>query len=139
MSKKFELPVTVYYEDTDAGGVVYHANYLKFAERARTEALNELGFTNTQLVQDMETLIVVRHVEIDHFKPARLEDKLIVSTTLPHVGNSSFQMTQLVCDASSGETLTQIHITLVCVNLDGKAIRIPEILKEAFSECVEAE
>ena len=79
-------PVRIYYEDTDAGGIVYHANYLRLAERARTEALRELGIPHAELVARFNRMLVVRRAKLDYLEPARLDDSLIVLTAPVHVG-----------------------------------------------------
>ena len=119
----------IYYEDTDAGGIVYHANYLKFAERARTEVIRDLGLTNGQLRDDHNILIVVRHIDIDYSATAHLEDELIVESTAPEIGRTSFTMKQIVMrDSLACATLI---VKLVCINKDsGRPVRIPDILKD---------
>src|SRR5687768_16100758 len=92
----FEIPVRVYYEDTDAGGVVFYANYLRFAERGRTEALRSLGFENKSLSDNEGILFVVRRVEADYLAPARLDDMLTIRTRVAEVRNASFTMSQTV-------------------------------------------
>jgi len=119
----------IYYEDTDAGGIVYHANYLKFAERARTEMIRDLGLTNGQLRDDHDVLIVVRHIDIDYSATAHLEDELVVESTVPEIGRTSFTMKQIVMrDSLACATLM---VKLVCINKDsGRPVRIPDILKD---------
>lgn len=120
----------VYYEDTDAGGVMYHANHLKFTERGRTEYLRTLGFLNSDLMSEEGVLFVVRRVEADYLKPARLDDLLIVQTALQTVKNTSFVMKQ---DIMRGEDhLFSMTVLLVCVSKDGKPVGIPAAIKEAF-------
>src|SRR5215471_12514149 len=84
----------VYYEDTDAGGIVYHANYLRFAERARTEALRERGIPHSELVAQFNLMFVVRRAKLDYQRPARLDDTLIVLTTPLDVGRASVTLRQ---------------------------------------------
>ena len=76
MSKEFKHSIKIYYEDTDAGGVVYYSNYLKFLERARTEMLESIGLSNKKLLEDHKTLIIVKSCNIEYITPARLEDKI---------------------------------------------------------------
>src|SRR5471032_1766224 len=90
------LSLRVYYEDTDAGGVVYHANYLKFCERGRTELLRALGFSNKSLSEQRGLLFVVRKLEADYLLPAFLEDELEVRTVIAEIKNASFSMRQEV-------------------------------------------
>src|SRR5665811_1175160 len=86
--------VRVYYEDTDAGGVVYYANYLRFAERARTEALRELGIPHAELVERFNLMFVVRRVEVDYLRAARLDDSLVIETATLAVGGATVLLRQ---------------------------------------------
>jgi len=122
----------VYYEDTDAGGIVYHANYLKFAERARTEMIRDLGLTNGQLRDVHNILIVVRHIDIDYSATAHLEDELIVESTVPEIGRTSFTMKQIVM--RDGLACATLMVKLVCIDKDsGRPVRLPEILKDKIN------
>ena len=131
----FELPVRVYYEDTDAGGVVYHANYLKFFERSRTEFLRDLGFEQDQLLTK-NIAFVVRHCELDFLKPARFNDQLLVSTAILKLKRASMVFEQqIVCQ--QGNLLCKATVVVVSVDIEHmKPIAIPEnILKELKSVC----
>lgn len=96
MNPDFSFPVRVYYEDTDAGGVVYYANYLKFLERARTEFVRELGFEQTDLIEQHQHIIMVRHISIDYKKPALFNDMLNIVTRVTKIGKVSLHMEQQV-------------------------------------------
>jgi len=121
----------IYYEDTDAGGIVYHANYLKYAERGRTEMIRDLGVTNGDLLNDFGIFIVVRHIDIDYSAPSKLEDEITVESSFTEMGNTSFTMLQKV--SVNGLTCATIIVKLVCVGSDsGRPVRIPDILKEKF-------
>lgn len=123
----FIMPVRVYYEDTDAGGVVYYANYLKYAERARTEMLRHLGIESSVL-QDQEGLgFVVRRIEADYIQPARLDDLLEVHLSLTKVGGASMQGVQRI--VRGGEDLVRIDIKLGCMKLSGGPARLPEKIR----------
>lgn len=123
------FPFRIYYEDTDAGGIVYHANYLKFAERARTEMIRHLGITNGELKNDHHVLIVVRHMDIDYSASAYLEDDLMVETTVTDVGRTSFTLKQIIM--RDGHPCAIILVKLVCIDSNtGRPVRIPEILKD---------
>lgn len=125
-----DFPVRIYYDDTDAGGVVYYANYLKFAERARTEYMRSLGFENSKIRHDFGIIIVVKSVEADYLSPARLDDFLTIQTRLLSVKNTSFVMEQ---KAIKNETcIFNMTIVLVCVNEDGRPSKIPDELKKSF-------
>lgn len=125
-----DFPVRVYYDDTDAGGVVYHANYLKFAERARTEYLRSLGFENTQIRDEHGIIIVVKSLEAEYLSPSRLDDFLIVQTRLLSVKNTSFVMEQKAI--RDGICVFSMNIVLVCVNEAGRPSKIPDTVKNSF-------
>lgn len=121
------FPVRVYYEDTDSGGVVYYANYLKFAERARTEMLRSLrnGETNDGIA------FVVRHCTADFQKPARLDDLLDVETTVEEVGGASLVVDQRVRRGST--ELVHLVVRLAAVDSDGRPARLSPSLKAALA------
>jgi acyl-CoA thioester hydrolase len=117
----------IYYEDTDAGGIMYHANYLKFAERGRTEMIREMGLTNGQLRDDHNILIVVRHIDINYSASAYLEDEITVESSVTDVGRTSFTMVQKI--NRSDITCATLIVKLVCINAhSGRPVRIPEDL-----------
>lgn len=130
------MQIRVYYEDTDAGGVVYYANYLKFAERARTELLRTLGFENKTLRDNDGVLLVVHRIEADYLKSARLDDLLTVQTVMDEIRNSSFSMKQVI--TREGVALFNLTVRIVCINLDGRPLRVPEPLKAALSSAAVA-
>jgi acyl-CoA thioester hydrolase len=114
----------VYYEDTDAGGVVYHANYLRFAERARTEALRAAGIPHAALVEHYQRMFVVHRAEIDYLQPARVDDSLVVETRTVAVGGASVVLRQTVQGPNGPCAVATIR--LACVNIgDNKPARIP--------------
>jgi acyl-CoA thioester hydrolase len=126
----FEFRLRVYYEDTDAGGIVYYANYLKFIERARTEALLGLGFSQTALRDAHGILFAVRAVSADFLAPARLEDQLVVSTTAGAIGAARLEMAQEVRRDST--CLAKCRVTLACLDLGGRPARMPPGLRAAL-------
>jgi acyl-CoA thioester hydrolase len=131
LKSKGHFTTRVYYDDTDAGGIVYHANFIKFAERARSEWMRDWGLNNSSLLIDHEFLIVVRHLTADYLAPARLDDLLSVETTLIDLGNASFTMQQRIL---RDETLVaDLKVVLVCVNEAGKAIRVPPVLRDKMA------
>lgn len=133
---KHRLDIRVYYEDTDAGGIVYHANYLKFGERGRTEFLRQTGFQNQILHKEHGILFVVRHIEIDYLKPSFLDDALVLETTISEMKNSSFIMHQRT--TRGDEVIADMRVILVCVNGDTYApVRLPEDVKRAFQSYLE--
>lgn len=123
-----EIPVRVYYEDTDAGGIVFYANYLKYAERGRTELLRAAGLENRSILMEDGLLFVVRRVEADYLKPARLDDLLTVKTGVKTINNASFVMKQTIfCHDSM---LFSMDVTLVCVTKEAKPVRVPDAIKQ---------
>jgi acyl-CoA thioester hydrolase len=125
--------VRIYYEDTDAGGVVYHANYLRFAERARTEAMREAGVPHGELVSEFKRMFVVRRVKLDYVRPARLDDPLTVLTEGLALGGASTTLRQSFL-AADGQPLAVLDIGLACVRLeDGRPARIPPRWHRAFA------
>ena len=130
MSVPHVYPVRVYYEDTDAGGVVYHSNYLRFAERARTELLRDAGIDHVTLMDEYGLMLAVRRCEAEYVKPARLDDALKIRTTCIEATGASFWLEQLV--QRGGETLVEMKLRLVCLKSDGRPARLPEKLKTTF-------
>lgn len=124
MSAVFTWPVRVYWEDTDAGGVVYYANYLKFLERARSEWLRSLGLSQTELAQRDGVLFVVRHVAVEFLAPARFDDYLEVRSVAEEMGGASMTLMQEVLRGES--ILLTGRVRLACVrSADFKPARIP--------------
>ena len=131
MSKQFIHKVKIYYEDTDAGGVVYYANYLKYLERARSEAIYSLGLTNTNLQKDHDSLIIVKSCNIEYKKPARFEDELEIISSLLSKTKTSFTMLQTI--KKNEEIISEATVQLVTVNKEGKPIKTPEILNNLLN------
>lgn len=126
---EFIWPVRVYYEDTDSGGVVYYANYLKFMERARTEWLRALGFEQDALMRNEGVIFAVRSVTLDFLQPARFNQLLKVTVKLIEQGRASLGFEQQVCDNTSGAVLCSGHIRLACIDAATlKACAIPKII-----------
>ena len=131
MSKAFSWPVRVYWEDTDAGGVVYYANYLKFMERARSEWLRALGFEQDVLRDAQGVAFVVRRVEADYRAPARLDDALTVSVELKRIGGASLVVEQTVVRGVT--PLVAARVTLACVDaVLFKPVKIPAFILSAL-------
>ena len=131
MSKQFKHKVKIYYEDTDAGCVVYYANYLKYLERARSEAIYSLGLTNTNLQKDHDTLIIVKSCNIEYKKPAKFEDELNIISSILSKTKTSFTMLQII--KKNEEIISEATVQLVTVNKEGKPIKIPEILNNLLN------
>lgn len=122
----------VYFEDTDAGGVVYHASYLRFAERARTEALRDLGAPHSQLVDEFGLIFVVRRIKLDYVRPARLDESLEVVTKVLAVRAASATLPQSIWRA--GELLVDAEVLLACVRRgEGRPARIPPRWRDALA------
>lgn len=124
------FPVRVYYEDTDAGGIVYYANYLKFAERARTEMLRLVGLNQSQLKKENGILFAVRSLTIDYRRPAVLDDLLEVVSRFSNLSGASLEVSQVLRRRS--EELTQLDLRIVCVGMDGRPTRIPSFVALAL-------
>ena len=123
-------PLRVYYEDTDAGGIVYYANYLKFAERARTEMMHLLEAGYAESVTSGKIAFAVRRCEVDYLAPARLDDVLEVRTTISQTRGASMNSHQTVYRGD--EELVRLEVELVCLNRDSCPARIPNDLKNAL-------
>ena len=130
MHENFFHKLKVYYEDTDSGGVVYYANYLKFLERARTEALFSIGYSNNKIQQDFNSLIIVKSCNIEYKKPAYLEDELTIRSFVKSITKTSFFMNQII--TKNNEVIVEAQIHLVFVNKDGKPIKIPDQIYSKF-------
>lgn len=125
------ISLRVYYEDTDAAGMVYHANYLKFAERGRTEMLRDLGFAHRRLRDETGVGFAVRRCTVDFLVPARLEDALTVDTELDTVGGATLSMRQRI--RRGDELVADIVILVACVGRDGRPRRVPGALRQAIA------
>ena len=130
MHENFFHKIKVYYEDTDSGGVVYYANYLKFLERARTEALFSIGFSNKKIQEQFNSLIIVKSCNIEYKKSAHLEDELTIRSFIKSITKTSFFMKQVI--SKENEIIVEAQIHLVFVNKDGKPIKIPENIYSKF-------
>jgi len=127
----FTLTLRVYYEDTDAGGIVYHARYLAFAERARTEALRTAGVPHDELVAGYGLLFVVRRAEMDYLRPARLDDEVVVTTGPWVLGAATVEVRQGF--AVADEAIGSLLVKLACVRrADGRPARIPDRWRDAL-------
>ena len=128
----FNWPVRVYYEDTDSGGVVYYANYLKFMERARTEYLRHLGFEQDQLIEQQNILFAVRSVKLDYKSPARFNDQLTVITNLVELKKASMLFEQKISHSNQhNHILCQGEIRIACLQADSfKPCAIPKDIME---------
>jgi len=130
MHENFYHTVKVYYEDTDAGGVVYYANYLKYLERARTEALASIGLSNLQIKQKFGALIIVKSCNIEYKKSAHLEDELKIRSFIKSITKTSFFMNQFI--TKNQEPIVDAQVHLVFVNAKGKPIKVPDLIFDNF-------
>ncbi|MDC3401039.1 YbgC/FadM family acyl-CoA thioesterase [Candidatus Pelagibacter ubique] len=130
MHENFFHNIKVYYEDTDAGGIVYYANYLKFLERARTEALFTIGFNNKKIKEDYGALIVVKSCNIEYKKPSYLEDELKIRSFVKSITKTSFFMSQYI--SRDDELIVEAKVHLVFVDKNGKPIKVPEGIFKVF-------
>ena len=130
MHENFFHKLKVYYEDTDSGGVVYYANYLKFLERARTEALYSIGYSNKKVKDEFQSLIIVKSCNIDFKKPAHLEDELTIRSFVKSITKTSFFMSQII--TRGNEVIVEAQVHLVFVDINGKPVKIPEGIYSKF-------
>ena len=130
MHENFFHKLKIYYEDTDAGGVVYYANYLKFLERARTEALFSIGFSNNKIKETYNSLIIVKSCNIEYKKSSHLEDELVVRSFVKSITKTSFFMNQII--SKDKEIIIESQVHLVFVNTDGKPVKIPDEIYSKF-------
>ncbi len=128
------FPIRVYYEDTDALGIVYYVNYLKFAERARTEMLRLLGHGQDELLAQQGIGFTVRRCEVEYFAPARLDDALEVRTRMTQIRGASMGIAQSVWRADT--ELARLKLRIACVTRDGRPARLPDRLRAEFEPLV---
>ena len=130
MHENFFHKLKVYYEDTDSGGVVYYANYLKFLERARTEALFSIGYSNKKIKDEFNSLIIVKSCNIEYIKSAHLENLLTVRSFVKSITKTSFFMSQTI--TRDDEIIVEAQVHLVFVDIKGKPIKIPDEIYSKF-------
>ena len=133
MVKSFTYKTKIYYEDTDAGGIVYYANYLKYFERARTEWIYSLGFNHNKL-SALDTLIVVRSCYIDYEKPVKFEEKIDVVSKLSKLSPVRINLIQFV--KVGNETRVKAKVELAVIDQAGKPKKMPEDLYKSFKSCI---
>ena len=130
MHENFFHKLKIYYEDTDSGGVVYYANYLKFLERARTEALFSIGFSNNKIQEQFNSLIIVKSCNIEYKKSAHLEDELTIRSFVKSITKTSFVMNQII--SKENDIIVEAQIHLVFINIEGKPVKIPGDIYSKF-------
>ncbi|OIR15984.1 acyl-CoA thioesterase YbgC [mine drainage metagenome] len=127
--KVFSWPVRVYFQDTDAGGVVYHASYVNFMERSRTEWLRTFGYSNAGLMKELGMVFVVRTLKLDYLKPALLDDLVTVTAQIKEIGRSRVSILQTVLRGE--DVLIEGEVHLVCVDMKTfKPVSVPEVLRK---------
>ena len=130
MHENFYHKIKVYYEDTDAGGIVYYANYLKYLERARTEALSTIGLSNLQIKDKFGAFIIVKSCNINYKKSAYLEDELTIRSFVKSITKTSFFMNQIITKDENIIADAKIH--LVFVNDKNKPVKVPDLIFDNF-------
>ncbi|MBX7146242.1 MAG: tol-pal system-associated acyl-CoA thioesterase [Alphaproteobacteria bacterium] len=125
-----QLKIRVYYEDSDAGGIVYHANYFKFAERARSEMLRSAFLSPKEIADTYQIMFVVKKCTIDYIKPAKFDDLLMVQTMVLGCHAASLDLQQKILRDKS--VLASLEVKLACVNLQGQVSRLPKFLYDGF-------
>ncbi|WPZ36918.1 tol-pal system-associated acyl-CoA thioesterase [Thalassobaculum sp. OXR-137] len=130
MSEPFRFPVRVYYEDTDAGGVVYHANYLRYAERARTEFLRARGVEQREMREAEDFAFVVRRCTVDYRAPAVLDDALEVITRITGVRGAALEAVQEVVRQGESDPLVVMDLVIAGVNGRGRPVRLPQKIRD---------
>jgi len=128
----FELDVRIYYEDTDAGGVVYHSNYLKYMERGRTEALRSFGFDQRELAGSEDMVFALTRTDVRYRRPAMLDDLLTVRSELLTAKGAKMEFQQSVFRGD--ELLVEADITLACISTSGRPKRIPQVILDCITK-----
>ena len=129
--KTFSFPVRIYFEDTDSGGVVYHSNYLKFMERARTEWLRSVGIDQHHLKYHAHIMFVVHRIDIQYKLPARFNDDLVVKSEFLEIGSSKIEFRQMIY--RDEEMLIDAHVDIACIDSEKfKPVRIPSTVKQTM-------
>lgn len=134
--RRHVLPVRVYFEDTDAGGIAYHASYIRWCERGRTDFLRLLGTDSRRMIDGTAShepaAFVVRRMLCDFYRPARMDDVLLVETRVKEMGGASVTLLQAV--SSQGRRLFEAEVTVVLVAVSGKPLRLSTAIRGAFGE-----
>jgi acyl-CoA thioester hydrolase len=128
------IELRVYWEDTDAAGIVYYANYLRFAERGRTELLRALGVGQRRMAEEQGIAFAVRRCACEYIRPARLDDALVVETAVARAAGAAIEMRQDIL--RGGELLARLDVTVACVGAGGRPARLPPALRHALAAFV---
>ena len=128
----FKFKTKVYYEDTDSGGVVYYANYLKFIERARTNLIQELGFSLKTLSEKNDSHFVVKNIHCNYIQSAKLEDELLIQSKFLEIKKASFKLEQIIY--REDKAIFESEVLMVNINSKGKPLKIPDLLVTAIND-----
>ena len=128
----FNFKTKVYYEDTDSGGVVYYANYLKFIERARTNLIQELGFSLKSLSENYDSHFIVKNIHCNYIQSGKLEDELSIQTKFLEIKKASFKLEQIIY--REDKAIFESEVLMVNINSKGKPIKIPDLLVSALND-----
>ena len=128
----YQFNTKVYYEDTDSGGVVYYANYLKFIERARTNLIQELGFSLRSLSENYDCHFVVKNIECNYIQSAKLEEELLIQTKFLEIKKASFKLEQIIY--REDKAIFESEVLMVNINSKGKPLKIPDLLVTAIND-----
>ena len=132
---EFCLPIRVYYEDTDSGGVVYHSKYLNYCERARTEALRTLGFEQDELIEQDDTIFAVRSIQIEYIKPARFNDEIVVTSYITETKKASMSFNQHITRKDDDRLLCNLTARVACLSASLlKPRAIPAAIRQQLEE-----
>ena len=130
--KQHQMKIRIYYQDTDAGGIVYHSNYLDFAERARSEMMYEMGISN-KILLERDIAFVIRHAELEYLSPARLEDELTLITQVDEIKNASMRLTQTFYRDDQKLVIVRLQVAFIDPHTI-RPVRLPADLKNLFEE-----
>ncbi|MEM9988449.1 MAG: tol-pal system-associated acyl-CoA thioesterase [Pseudomonadota bacterium] len=130
MSEEWQLEIRIYFEDTDFSGIVYHANYLKYFERGRTEALRSTGLNHHDLLEKEQLVFTLRHIDVTYHRPAKIDDVVNIRTTISEIRGARLIFSQ---KAYRGEDLlAEAIVTVACMTLEGRPQRLPKDMREGF-------
>jgi tol-pal system-associated acyl-CoA thioesterase len=133
MAKKFTHTVRIYVHDTDYGGIVYHSNYLKYMDEARTEWLEQLGFPLSYFA-DNKIHFIIRAVEIEYLRPARLDDRIVIESSILRIGKTTIQFSHLVYHPDNADHIySKSTVTVICINDKIKPIALPKEVIEKLT------
>ncbi|MEM6649700.1 MAG: tol-pal system-associated acyl-CoA thioesterase [Pseudomonadota bacterium] len=130
MSEEWQLEIRIYFEDTDFSGVVYHANYLKYFERGRTEALRTTGLNHHDLLEKEQLVFTLRHIDVTYHRPAKIDDVLTIKTIISEIRGARLIFSQKAYREK--DLLAEAIVTVACMTLEGRPQRLPKDMREEF-------